>query len=220
MTERLPLFPLGTVLYPGLVLPLHIFEDRYRQLVRDLLEQPEPRRFGVIGIELGHEVGSTASRRLAAVGCTAEVHGLTPHADGRFDMVTVGSVRFRLRGVDGSGPYLCGDVDFLPDEVGADHRRPARQVRVLFHRYREKLAATGAEVAEPLELPPDPVRLSYLIAAAAVLDRGEKQRLLEAEDAAARLRAERDLLLRELRLLDVLPAVPAGQFLDGAVQPN
>ena len=57
MTQTLPLFPLGTVLYPGLLLPLHIFEDRYRQLVRDLLERSEPRRFGVIAIREGRETG-------------------------------------------------------------------------------------------------------------------------------------------------------------------
>lgn len=220
MTERLPLFPLGTVLYPGLVLPLHIFEERYRLLIRDLLDRPEPRRFGVVGIELGHEVGNAAARRLAGVGCAAEVHGLTPHEDGRFDVVTVGAIRFRVKGLDHSRPYLCGHVEFLADEAGEDPMRAAAQVRVLFQRYRQKLAATGAEVAEPIELPADPVRLSYLIAAAVVLDRDEKQRLLEAENAATRLRAERDLLLREITLLDVLPAVPAGQFLDGAVQPN
>ncbi|MBX6769559.1 MAG: LON peptidase substrate-binding domain-containing protein, partial [Actinomadura rubrobrunea] len=67
MTERLPLFPLRTVLFPGLVLPLHLFEERYRRLARDLLERSEPRRFGVIAIELGHEVGAESVRRLAGV---------------------------------------------------------------------------------------------------------------------------------------------------------
>lgn len=220
MTERLPLFPLGTVLFPGLVLPLHIFEERYRLLIEELLEQPEPHRFGIVGIELGHEIGNAAAQRLAGIGCTAEVHGVNPHEDGRYDIVTVGSTRFRIKGVDDSHTYLRGEVEFLPDEASADPGPHAQRVTKLFHLYRHRLASAGAEVAEPIDLPADPVRLSYLIAAAVVLDCDEKQRLLEAEDATLRLRTEQDLLVRENRLLDVLPTVPASQFLDGAVHLN
>jgi hypothetical protein len=90
----------------------------------------------------------------------------------------------------------------------------------LFSLYRDRLAGAGAEVSQSIELPPDPVRLSYLIAAAVVLDRVEKQRLLEAEDATARLLLEEALLIRETRLLDALPAVPASPFLDDGVNPN
>jgi uncharacterized protein len=220
VTTRLPLFPLGTVLFPGLVLPLHIFEERYRLMVRELLDGPEPHRFGVIGIELGHEVGDTAARRLAGVGCAAEVQAVSSHPDGRFDMVTVGTTRFRPKNVDDSRPYLTGEAELLPDEAGEDPVPVAWRVAGLFQLYRHRLAAAGAELAEPVELPEDPVRLSYLIAAAVVLDRDEKQRLLEAEDATLRLRAEQDLLARENRLLNVLPTVPASQFIEGAVHPN
>ncbi|MFD0687067.1 LON peptidase substrate-binding domain-containing protein [Actinomadura fibrosa] len=220
MTERIALFPLGTVLYPGLVLPLHLFEERYRLMIGDLLERPEPRRFGVVGIELGHEVGADAARRLAAVGCVAELHDVTPHEDGRYDIVTVGARRFRLKRVDRSRPYLQGEVEFLPDEPGAGAEASARRVRRMFRVYRERLAATGASPAEEIDLPDDPVRLSYLIAASVVLDPHEKQRLLEHEDATLRLRAEAELLARENRILDALPMIPAGQFLDGAFTPN
>lgn len=220
MTARLPLFPLGTVLFPGLVLPLRVFEERYRLLVRELLAGPHPRRFGVVGIELGHEVGDGAARRLAQVGCVAEVRTVTPYDDGRFDLVTVGGARFRLREVDHSRPYLTGEVEFLPDEAGADPAPAARRAARLFRLYRHRLAAVGAELHEAIDLPEDPVRLSYLIAAAVVLDHHDRQRLLEAADATDRLRAEQDLLMREIRLLDALPTVPAGQFIEGAVHPN
>jgi Lon protease-like protein len=220
VTERLPLFPLGTVLFPGLVLPLHLFEERYRRLVRDLLERPEPRRLGVVGIELGHEVGDTTGLRLAEVGCVAEVHGVNGRPDGRYDIVTVGADRFRIKELDRALPYLRGEVEFLPEEPGPDPGPVAHRVRLLFQLYRHRLAAAGAEVAEPVELPEDPVRLSYLIAAAVVLDGHDKQRLLEAEDAALRLRAEHDLLVRENRLLNAMPTVPAGQFLDTSFHPN
>ena len=96
MSETLPLFPLGTVLYPGLLLPLHIFEDRYRQLVRDLLDGPEPRRFGVIAIRKGRETGVEGISSLHEIGCTATLRQVAEHDDGRFDLVTVGAQRFRL----------------------------------------------------------------------------------------------------------------------------
>jgi len=106
----MPLFPLGTVLYPGLVLPLHIFEERYRQLVRDLLEGPEPREFGVIAIRKGRETGVDGVSALYEIGCTAALRQVARHDDGRFDVVTVGTQRFRLLGLDHSRPYLQGEI--------------------------------------------------------------------------------------------------------------
>ncbi|GAA1895079.1 LON peptidase substrate-binding domain-containing protein [Actinomadura bangladeshensis] len=220
MTERLPLFPLGTVLFPGLVLPLHLFEERYRRLIGDLLERPEPRGFGVVGIQLGHEVGEGAAHRLAEVGCVAELREATPHPDGRYDIVTVGARRFRVKGLDRSRPYLQGEVEFLPEEAGAGAGPIAARVRRLYRLYRHRLGAAGAGALADAEPPDDPVALSYAIAASLVLDGHDKQRLLECEDAALRLAAERDLLARENRILNVLPAIPAGQFLDGSFTPN
>ena len=78
MSETLPLFPLGTVLFPGLLLPLHIFEDRYRQLVRDLADGPEPRRFGVIAIRHGRETGVDGIQALYEIGCTAILRQVKP----------------------------------------------------------------------------------------------------------------------------------------------
>jgi Lon protease-like protein len=220
MTERLPLFPLGTVLFPGLVLPLHLFEERYRLLIGDLLERPEPRGFGVVGIELGHEVGEDAAHRLSGVGCLAELREARRHPDGRYDIVTTGTRRFRVKELDRSRPYLQGEVEFLPEHPGADPGPAARRVRRLFRVYRERLSAAGAGPVDDPALPDDPVALSYLIAASVVLDGHEKQRLLECEDAALRLAAERELLVRENRILDSLPMIPAGQFLDGSFTLN
>ncbi len=220
MTERIPLFPLGTVLFPGLMLPLHIFEERYRLLVRDLLDGPEPRRFGVVAIELGHEVGAGAARKLATVGCAAEIHEVSSLPDGRFDLVTIGAGRFVVADLDTSKPYLQAEVEFQDEPAGTGADAAAERVRALFQAYRARLAGAGAEVAEPVDLPADPVRLSYLIAAATVLDRDEKQRLLAAPDSASRLGLEEAFLLREIRLLASLPTVPASQFIEGGINPN
>ena len=89
-------------------MPLQIFEERYRVLARDLLEDlleaDEPHRFGVVSIEFGHEAGPGAVRRPAAVGCTAELRGVRRHDDGRHDLVTTGGTRFRVEDVDGPLP--------------------------------------------------------------------------------------------------------------------
>jgi uncharacterized protein len=215
-----PLFPLGTVLFPGAVLPLHIFEERYQLLVRDLLDQPEPRRFGVVAIELGHEVGAGAARRLASVGCTAVMHRVAAHQDGRFDLVTVGEERFRITEVDESAPYPRAAVTPLPDEVGSDPDGPAAQVGRLFGRYVRHLADAGRQLADANEPPADPVRLSYFVAGALIVDRGHKQRLLEAPDAVARLRLEAELLARENGLLSRLPTTPAPHFRSVDTGPN
>ena len=120
MAEPLPLFPLGhTVLFPGVVLPLHVFEERYRELVRTLVELPEGarRRFGVVAIRQGWEVGEDAVSALHDVGCAAELRRVSRYPDGRYDIVTVGTDRFRLRSVDReSRPYLVGRVEWLPAE--------------------------------------------------------------------------------------------------------
>src|SRR5271167_2830413 len=116
MSELLPLFPLGAVLYPGMLLPLHIFEERYRQLVRDLLERPEPRRFGVIAIRKGRETGIDGVHSLYEIGCTATLRRVDELDDGRFELVTVGTRRFRLHGLDETRPYLQGEVEMLADE--------------------------------------------------------------------------------------------------------
>jgi uncharacterized protein len=220
VTERLPIFPLGAVLFPGLVLPLQIFEERYRDLMRDLLEGDEPHRFGVVSIELGHEVGPGAARRLAAVGCTAEIRGVQRHDDGRYDVVTTGGTRFRVEDIDDSLSYLRADVTPLSEEDGPDADKITGPVTHLFRRYCDRLSAHGAEVADLGDLPAEAVQLSYLVAASMVLDRTEKQRLLQAEDAAARLRLEWDLLRRENLLLEAFPTVPASEFLGGTVSPN
>src|SRR5260370_8402766 len=118
MSETLPLFPLGTVLYPGLLLPLHVFEERYQQFVRDLLAGPEPRTFGVIAIREGRETGPDGIVTLYEIGCTATVRQITELDDGRYDLVTVGTQRFLLASTNDAKLYLQGEVELLAEETG------------------------------------------------------------------------------------------------------
>jgi Lon protease-like protein len=134
MGELIPLFPLGTPLFPGVVLPLRIFEPRYRRLMADLLELPpasERRFFGVVAIRSGWEVEQvTPARALYDVGCTALLQTVRPQPDGGFRIVTLGGRRFRLLDVvvGEDPPYLQGEVDWLPaapPEAVEDAEQPA-----------------------------------------------------------------------------------------------
>jgi Lon protease-like protein len=211
MRETLPLFPLGTVLFPGLLLPLHIFEDRYRRLVRDLEEGPEPRRFGVIAIRQGRETGVDGIQALYEIGCTATLRQVKALPDGRYDIVTVGAQRFRLAGLDDSRPYLRGQVDMLAEETGEATAvaQAARAVRDSFRAYLSALAERGVTQISAPELPDDPVTLSYLVGASMIIDLSDRQALLAEPDALRRLAAERVLLSRELTMLRTLTATPA-----------
>src|SRR4051812_11929032 len=126
MGELIPLFPLGTPLFPGVVLPLQIFEPRYRRLVRDLLALPDAddrRFFGVVAIRQGWEVEHVApAEALYDVGCTARVQAVRAEPDGGFRIVTVGGERFRLLDVviGDDPPYLQAEVEWLLDEEHAE----------------------------------------------------------------------------------------------------
>lgn len=129
-TEVIPLFPLETPLFPGVVLPLNIFEPRYRRLMADLAALPAGsrlRRFGVVSIRQGWEVERVApAEALYNVGCTAVVRAVAEQADGGFGVVAVGAERFRLLDVlvpvDGAGdpPYLRAEVEWLDEEEAAE----------------------------------------------------------------------------------------------------
>ena len=224
MGTILPVFPLSTVLFPGLVLPLHIFEDRYRTLVRELVDSPEdgPHEFGVVTLRHGSEVQTTAegeagppvddtpvtAEQLYEAGCTAELRQVTELPDGRFDIVTVGRRRFRVLAVaQGSEPYLTAEVEWLPedDEPGETAELLAPRVLAAFRTYLE-LLRPASEVLD--QVPDDPTVLSHLIAATAQLTTDERQQLLAAPDTASRLRAELKLLNREAGLLARVRAVP------------
>ena len=223
MSEMLPLFPLSTVLFPGMRLPLHVFEERYRTLVAELLAGPEPRRFGVIAIRSGREVGAGGVVALHEVGCVAAVRQVTPHADGRYDLQTVGTERFRLVSIDRSRPYLQGEVELLPDgvaEPGAAEAAVVRQVQAGFRAYLNALADQGGGVISVADLPDEPVLLSYVIGAAMIIDLPERQSLLAAADALSRLRLERSLLVRETAMLRATTSRPAPDYAHEQFSPN
>jgi Lon protease-like protein len=211
----IPLFPLGTVLVPGLVLPLHIFEPRYRRLMSDLQTRREDdRAFGVVAIREGWEVGEEGVTAMYDVGTLAVVREMVPYPDGRFDVVTNGDARFRIVAVaESDAPYLMAEVEWLAEDAPGDGAEAAilsAGVVRRFEAYRAAVSAAGAvEAAQMAELPPDARILSYLVAVAMVLDLSDRQRLLEAATTTDRLRIEVALLARETMLMTELPSLPA-----------
>ena len=150
---QIPLFPLHTVLCPGIVLPLHIFEDRYRALTRHCLDTGAP--FGVVLIREGREVGESRSLALAGVGALVEIREAGRYPDGRYDLLAAATGRFAIDAVDQERePYLVADVTPLEDEVGDEARaeRLAASAIRRFVRYLELLRAREGETSEVLDI--------------------------------------------------------------------
>ena len=224
MLEPLPVFPLNTVVFPGVTVPLHVFEDRYRALVHHLLtisDKPQ-RLFGIVAIREGYEVGAHGVQSLHRVGCVVQMTSVLPHADGRFDIEVVGRHRMRLDSLDTSGTYLVGEVEQLTEEppAGPDAVPEAQRTRETFELYRRRLGdLRGGEVLD-VELPQDPTFLSYTLAATCLLNLQERQALLEAESALDRLLMLRHALLEEMRAMRAVPSLPATEVARTGWSPN
>jgi uncharacterized protein len=149
---ELPLFPLNTVLCPGIALPLHIFEERYRALVRHCIDTTSP--FGVVLIREGREVG-TGAISFTGIGTVAEIRDAGRYEDGRYDLLIVGTRRFEIQKVLGARrPYLVADVELLDEEVGDETvaQRLAMTATRRFVRYLELLQPRDGETAEEIDV--------------------------------------------------------------------
>lgn len=150
---EIPLFPLHTVLCPGIVLPLHIFEDRYRALTRHCLATGAP--FGIVLIRDGRETAAGKALALAGVGALVEIRKAGRYPDGRYDLLAAATGRFAIESVDpGRAPYLVADVTPLEDEVGDEVRaeRLAATAIRRFVRYLELMRIREGETGEALDI--------------------------------------------------------------------
>ena len=226
MSEPLPLFPLNTVLFPGIVMPLHIFEDRYRLLVRDLIALPPDaaREFGVVAIKVGFEVGSHGVHTIQRTGCAALVTEVTANPDGTFEILVVGRRRFHVESLDPSQEYLRADVEWLPDTGGGDSPSDATDAAdiagALFAIYRDTVAALRGEDVLEGNTPSDPVDLSYTLSAALVLSLSDRQAMLEAPDVVSRLRLGTQFIRSEIRAIAAIPSLPATSMARTQWSPN
>ena len=221
MSDTLPMFPLNTVLFPGMSVPLRVFEDRYRALVHHLLrvEDPTERVFGSVGIREGYEVGEHGAQWLFRVGCRVKMTEVEAHPDGTFELVAVGLDRIELEHLDTTGAYPVGRVTPLAEQDVSVPDAVAQMARVTFEAYREALLEIDREPPSG-DLPGDPAYLSWALAALSPLTIGQRQALLEAEDADGWLRMVTEVLLSELRTMRVFPSLPATDIARTRWSPN
>lgn len=199
MAENIALFPLHTVLFPGMSLPLHIFEPRYLEMINTCLAEGAP--FGVVLINVGREVGGPAVPH--SVGTLARISGVERLPDGRLNIEAIGQQRFRLLSIQSGRPYLTGTTDDFP-LAGAGEpsaRQSARALIPWLARYLSLLGSAADARLQEQELPRDPAGIGYLAAIVAQIPVLEKQQLLATGAAAALLERERAIYRREISLL-------------------
>jgi uncharacterized protein len=180
---NIPLFPLQTVLFPGMPIHLHVFEKRYRMMIQRCLQKDLT--FGVVLLRKGHETDT--NQQTYAVGCTAKIVDIEALKDGRFYLTALGESRFKINSIDSSTPYMMGDIEEIYTDYNHSHlllpetNILRRQIRT----YLDLLSATDGyqyELKEltntSLHLPEEPVFLIHLAASLLQLPSNEKQNLL------------------------------------------
>lgn len=173
MSSLLPLFPLDLVLLPGVPLPLHVFEPRYKEMIAECLD--EKKLFGVV---------RASSEGVAEIGCTAEILEVTKrYDDGRMDILTRGVERFEVLQVNDERAFLQAEISVIEDEPG---KSPAQAVERAVQLHAEIVKLAGAEASEP---DGDADNLSFLLAGSLPLDLDFKQKLLTTLSEAKRLEA-------------------------------
>ncbi|QIK76810.1 LON peptidase substrate-binding domain-containing protein [Nocardioides piscis] len=221
MTSTLPMFPLNTVLFPGMTIPLHVFEDRYRALVHHLLtiDDPAERLFGTVAIREGYEVGEHGAQSLYRVGVRLQLTEVEANPDGTFEIVATARDRIVLGDLEPAGDFTNGAVTESPDDPDTGPSELHDRVRAVFTAYRAAVSHMQGTTFSGT-LPRDPEYLSWTLAALAPLPMAERQSLLEAKSPRARLELVAELLREELRAINVIPSLPATEVARTAWSPN
>jgi hypothetical protein len=200
---RIGLFPLRTVLLPGASLQLHIFEDRYKEMIGGCIESGEP--FGVVLDRNANETGDDLNP--VDIGTTAHIAEVTRLPAGRMLIATRGERRFRVERVVQKKPFWAAEVSYLGEPVGRGAAATLQAIAAeRFTDYLQALLALFGRELGSVRMPEDVTASSYLIADALQIEGAVKQSLLEAETATERLRAEMALLDSETQRLRALAA--------------
>lgn len=207
-SKSIPIFPLNTVLLPGQVMPLHIFENRYRALMSDLLALPEvERRFGIISIKKGSEVKEDLPV-LADVGTIAVLRKSTTKEDGTFEILVIGGQRFDLLTVSKEkAPYLMADIKVRKETETDFDTASLTLAKEKCDEFMMMFDADNDNASQ--KLPDTPSSLSFLLTSLLPINNLEKQGLLEIDDANERLKKVLKIINRETILMQEIPSVPA-----------
>lgn len=185
--EEIAVFPLATVLFPGAILPLHIFEDRYKKMMRYAIDNG-----GVFGLSYRSdaEIGSQTTPEIGSIGCLAKINAVIPLEDGRMNVISTGMVRYRILGLPQSTPFVVARIERLADDLepGADLNRIFGDIVDICRRFLEAAQALD-EANAPIdqELPEEPEAFSLLVSSALPIDNDAKQGLLEITSTRVRL---------------------------------
>lgn len=201
--RELPLFPLNTVLFPGMPIALHVFEERYKEMARFCLANDRP--FGVVLIRRGAEALGPLPETYT-VGCTAKISETKRLEQGRMNIAAIGKERFRIVSLRHDKPYLIGYVQDYPlvDDDSAELDGPGRILRTWITRYADILAKAGDIELDPTRFPHDPIALAYFGAILLQMPAHQKQPLLETASAHSLLTDIRRVFRREVALLDAM----------------
>jgi Lon protease-like protein len=208
---ELPLFPLNTVLFPGMPLPLHIFEKRYKQMIQMCVDESRP--FGVVYIRRGRSVGDP-SVVPHGVGCSASIVQVQPLEQERMLIMTVGQERFRVLSLKHDRPYLVGMVEKAPLEDEGEQLSAAvvESLQDQVEEYLEILSRKGDAEFDISQVLPDPQKLIYLAAAFLQIPQEKKQPLLEINRSEELLGVLTSLYRHELALMRLMPEEDQGMF--------
>jgi hypothetical protein len=201
-SRTMPMFPLGTVLFPFGLLPLHVFEPRYRTLVESCLSGDQEPEFGVVLIERGSEVGGGDTR--FGLGTVARIVEAGQYEDGRYALLTRGTVRLTVRAWLPDDPYPQAEVELIEERAaGAADAEPRLAVEQHLRRVLALASELGASVPTDVNLDDDPVRAAFEAAALAPIGALDAQRILELDDPSARLAELGSLLVDTAALLEL-----------------
>ncbi len=189
---ELPLFPLNVVLFPGMLLPLHIFEERYKAMIGDCIEREEP--FGVVLIKEGPEVGGPAQP--FTVGTSARITTVDRLEDGRMNLLTTGELRFETAAITQQVPHMVGQVRYLEEQPGEDQPALMAEVGEQYTTFLRNLSSLTGGWTANAEIPQNAINLAYGVASTLDLPRPIRQELLELATAVQRLERLLPLLKR------------------------
>lgn len=196
--EKLPIFPLATVLFPGAILPLHIFEERYKMLMRYAIENG-----GIFGLSYSSDafIGRDTPPAVGAIGCLAKINAVVPLEEGKMNILSTGLFRYRVLGLLQSAPYPLAKVATVADDVepGAELTHILEDVAGIWKKFLN--AAQSLDDANsllPQDSPEDAEAFSLLVASALPIDNDSKQALLEMTSTRFRLSRVRNHLQRAL----------------------
>lgn len=211
MIQQLPLFPLGTVLFPGSTINLHIFEERYRTMINQCIVEDVP--FGVVYLRSGDEVTEdrpfARPAETASIGTMTQINAHVRLEDGRFLINAIGMQRFHIQYIIQRSPYMVGMVMPLSEESGSQVESAAKELRAVYRRYWHAVSVASGAPVEVEDLPVAPEALAYYLADRCQVKYPQKQRWLEME-LTERLRSLSSELISELAILP--PSVGLGNL--------